>query len=255
MEIYREFASVYDLMQYDIDYPLWINQLEIIAKKHMTNPRSILELACGTGTISVGLSQKGYLCEALDISEDMLTIAQSKAYDSGAKIKFYHQDMANFSTKKKYDMVCCMCDGMNYQHDIDTLSKVMQQINLHLNEEGVVVFDLSSKYKLKEIIGNNTFAETFESEAYIWENEYDETLNLLNFSLTIFKDEGNGYERYEEFHTQRAYEIEDVLTVINPFFEVLDIVDGDSFKQKHEQSQRICFILKKKTEVQITEAK
>lgn len=246
MEIYKEFATVYDLMQYDIDYPLWIDQLDSILKKYKSNAKSILELACGTGTISIGLSKKGYLCEALDLSEDMLTIAQSKAYEQGAKIRFYNQNMASFETKKKYDMICCMCDGMNYQQDIETLSSVMKQIDKHIGNEGIIVFDLSTKFKLKEIIGNNTFAETFENEAYIWENEYDEDEDLLNFSLTLFKDNGEGYERFEEFHTQKAYEIEDVLAVIEPFFEVLEIVDGDNFLKMNDQSQRICFVLKAK---------
>ncbi|GAB6106241.1 class I SAM-dependent DNA methyltransferase [Fusibacter bizertensis] len=246
MEIYSEFASVYDLMQYDIDYPLWINQLDQILKKYKSNAKTVLELACGTGTISIGLSQKGYLCEALDLSEDMLTIAQSKAYEQGAKIKFYNQNMDSFNTKKKYDMICCMCDGMNYQKDMETLSKVMKQIAMHINKEGIIVFDLSTKYKLKEIIGNNTFAETFENEAYIWENEYDEDHNILNFSLTLFKNAGEGYERFEEYHTQKAYDLEEVLSVIEPFFDVIEIVDGDNFLPVEAHAQRICFILKSK---------
>lgn len=245
MSIYSEFASVYDIMQYDVDYKRWIEEINNIVTKYVPNARTMLELACGTGTIGIGLSKKGFQLEALDISEDMLTVAQAKAYDNGVKMKFYHQDMVHFNTKKQYDAVFCMCDGLNYVVEEDDLKCVFENIHNHLDENGVLIFDLSSYYKLKNVIGNHTFAETFDHEAYIWENEFDSDTNCLDFTLTLFKEEEDGYQRYEEFHTQRAYERDEILSITEGQFETIDIVDGDTFEAVKETSNRICFIMRK----------
>jgi len=246
MKRYGEFASVYDIMQYDVDYENWIAQIKTIVGANFTGARSMLELACGTGTIGIGLSKKGFIVDALDISEDMLTVAQAKAYDHGVKMKFFHQDMIAFDTKKKYDVVYCMCDGLNYILDENSVTRVFKNVEKHLNPGGLFICDLSSKYKLKEIIGNRTFAETFDQAAYIWENEFDTQLNQLAFTLTLFKEEDDGYQRYEEFHTQKAYESDDIIEIAKPFFTLLEILDGDTFESVVETSERICFILKKK---------
>ncbi len=246
MAIYGEFASVYDIMQYDVDYENWIDQIKIIAGKYGSDAKSMLELACGTGTIGIGLSKKGYLVEALDLSEDMLTVAQAKAYEAGVKMKFYHQDMVVFNTKKTYDVVFCMCDGLNYITDEESVKRVFINVEKHLKAGGLFICDMSSKYKLKEVIGNQTFAETFEQAAYIWENEFDVLTSKLEFSLTLFKEEDNGYQRYEEFHTQKAYDSEAILNIAKPLFTVLETLDGDTFETMQETSQRICFIMKKK---------
>lgn len=243
MSIYSEFASVYDMMQYDVDYDFWIEGIIKIAKANNSNAKTMLELACGTGTLAIGLAKKGFLTEGIDISEDMLTIAQTKAYECGAKIRFYNQDMIHFNTKKRYDVIFCMCDGMNYVIDDDEMKKVFSNISSHLNPEGVLIFDLSSKYKLSEVIGNHTFAETFEHEAYIWENEYEAEQNLLRFSLTLFKDDGGGYIRHEENHVQRAYEIDEILALASANFDTTRIMDGDTFDAPHEKSNRLCFVM------------
>lgn len=100
MEIYQTFASVYDKMQYDVNYPFWIEQLDSYIKTLNPTSKQVLELACGTGTIGIGLAKKGYICDGVDISEDMLTVAQAKAYEAGLKMKFFNQNMTEFFTKE-----------------------------------------------------------------------------------------------------------------------------------------------------------
>jgi len=175
-----------------------------------------------------------------------LTVAQSKAYEAGMKMKFYHQDMVTFNTKKTYDVIFCMCDGLNYILDEASVEKVFKNVEKHLNPGGLFICDLSSKYKLSEVIGNHTFAETFDQAAYIWENEYDELTNQLTFSLTLFKEEDESYQRFEEFHTQKAYDSDAVIAIASPLFNVMEILDGDTFDDVQETSERICFIMKKK---------
>lgn len=247
MEMYGAFAAVYDRMQYDVDYNLWIQKIHEIVKSYNPGAKRMLELACGTGTIGIGLSKIGYIVEGLDLSEDMLAVAQSKAYDAGVKMRFYHQDMSQFQTKKKYDVIYCMCDGLNYVIDDEQMTNVFESIYNHLTPEGLVIVDISSHYKLSEVIGNKTFAETFETEAYIWENEFDESQNQLSFTLTLFVEEVDVYQRYEEYHQQRAYKVEEIVSLYSQWFETIQIADGDTFESLNEKSNRVGFLLKPKS--------
>ena len=243
---YSEFANVYDIMQYDVDYDFWHEQILKRIDAFRPETKKILEMACGTGTMAISLSKSGFITEGLDLSEDMLTIASSKASMEKQKIKFYNQNMIDFETRKQYDVVLCLCDGMNYLNDEEQFQSAVNQVKKHLLPGGLFIFDLSTIYKLSQVIGNSTFAETFDHSAYIWENEYDVESNQLNFLLTLFVDDGSMYKRIEEYHQQRAYPIEEVNKIIEADFEILELIDGDSFEALEEMSQRMCFVLKLK---------
>ncbi len=243
---YSEFANVYDIMQYDVDYDFWHEQMLKRIGAYRSETKKILELACGTGTMAISLSKSGFITEGLDLSEDMLTIASSKASMEKQKIKFYNQNMIDFETRKQYDVILCLCDGMNYLSDEEQFLSAVNQVRKHLLPGGLFIFDLSTIYKLSQVIGNSTFAETFEHSAYIWENEYDEESNQLNFLLTLFVDDGSMYKRIEEYHQQRAYQIEEIKKNIEADFEILELIDGDSFEALEKTSQRMCFVLKLK---------
>lgn len=246
MSEYKEFASVYDMMQYDVDYKKWFINLDAIIRKYTINSKKILELACGTGTLSIEFSMSGYLVEGVDISAEMLAEASFKARDKGQKIRFYCQNMSMLNTSKKYDVIFSMCDGINYLTDYEELNQMFERVLEHLEEDGLFVFDFSSEYKLSEIIGNNTFAETFDDSAYIWENEYDKTEKILSFSLTLFKNVQGAYERFEEYHEQRAFSVNEMKNISERHFKVLEILDGDSFEPLSPKAERVLFVCKKK---------
>lgn len=246
MSSYTAFATVYDLMQYDVDYAFWSEKLIEKIRLFKENSRNGLELACGTGTLAIELSKMGFFMEGLDISDEMLAIAHQKANQCKQRLRFLCQDMTSFQTKKQYDFVFSLCDGINYVIENEDLNNTFLTVSNHLNEAGLFIFDISSHYKLSNVIGDQTFAETFEETAYIWENQYDPEANLLEFELTLFNKVGMGYERHEEFHIQRAYHAEEIQSLCEPYFEILEILDGDTFEARENTSQRICFICRKK---------
>lgn len=246
MSSYSAFATVYDLMQYDVNYTFWADQLIKKIMQLKVNPRTGLELACGTGTLAIEFSKRGFFMEGLDISDEMLAFAHQKANQSNQKIRFLCQDMISFQTKKQYDFVFSMCDGINYIVENEDLSETFLTVSQHLNEAGIFIFDISSHHKLSKVIGDQTFAETFDETAYIWENHYDPEACLLEFELTLFNRVGTSYERHEEFHMQRAYLTEEIQLLCEPYFEILEILDGDTFEAINNLSQRVCFICRKK---------
>ncbi|MBM7562297.1 class I SAM-dependent DNA methyltransferase [Fusibacter tunisiensis] len=246
---YDKFAFVYDIMQYDVDYTAWADRLNDKIKALKPNSRKLLELATGTGNLAIELSKRSYILEGLDLSEEMLAVASQKTSEAGLRIRFYNQDMKTFNTKKNYDVIFSVCDGMNYLVETEDFRSMLDSAASHLNPEGLLIFDLSSEYKFKQVIGNSTFAETFENAAYIWENEYDANLKQLSFLLTLFVESSAGYSRYEEYHLQRAYGIDEIKDLLYNQFELLEILDGDSFKPVHPESHRICFIAKRKEQI------
>jgi len=247
MDIYSGFAYAYDFLMKDVDYDKWVELIEEFIFEYAKGKKTVLELACGTGNLTERLFVKGYDIIGTDISEDMLMIAQEKAYNNNHMIKFLNQDMRNISFKKKVDIVISFCDGLNYIVNLDELENVFKGVHNILNDNGLFIFDISSKFKLENIISNNTFAESYENIAYIWENFYNKESNILNFDLTIFikNDEGT-FERYFENHIQRAYGVEELKKIaLKIGFDLLEVRDS-SGKELSETSDRIVFVCKKR---------
>lgn len=243
---YEGFASVYDQMQYNIDYDFWVEAFKEIIKRHMPTARQGLELGCGTGTIAIGMSKLGFVMEGLDLSSEMLMIAEHKAQAQNAKIKFYNQDIRDMALKKTYDFILAPCDAFNYLESEDLLESVFKKVSDSLAKDGLFIFDLSSEYKFQEVLGDQTIAETFEDSAFIWENQYDPELKKLSFYLTLFLNEDSSYQRVEEYHEQYAYDENTVVRLLEAYFEVLEIRDGDAFSGLKETSERHLYICKKK---------
>ncbi|MDN5352190.1 MAG: hypothetical protein PWQ12_1110 [Clostridiales bacterium] len=240
------FAMAYDHLQYDVDYALWVSQIADRLEKRFGRSASVLELACGTGTLAIGLSAKGFFLEGVDRSEDMLAEAQQKAFEAHKKIRFYQQDMRALETHRQYDAVVSVCDGLNYITEASDMAALVKSVYRHLNPGGLFIFEMSSEYKLEHIIGDSTFAEALEDTAYIWENQYDASSNLLTFDLTIFSEASDGrYVRHEESHKQRAYAPEQLLEFMRGYFDVEEILDSVTFEDFRPNSERLCMVARK----------
>jgi predicted TPR repeat methyltransferase len=249
VKAYDGFANVYDIMQYDVAYERWAEKFYTYITTYGCGARTGLELGCGTATISLLLSKMGMAMDGLDVSDEMLTRAREKASVSNVRMKFYHQDMQELQLNKRYDAVIAPCDGLNYLKDGNALKMLFKRVFDHLNSSGVFIFDLSTEYKFSEVIGDSTFAETFEDSAYIWENTYESEMKCLRFLLTLFVKDSGKYRRIEEYHEQFAYEMDTVKQWLSPYFNCLETVDGDTFEPVAQTSERVCFICKRKEEI------
>lgn len=240
---YEEFAKLYDrLMANDFDYEKWYEYLEEIFERY-EKPKRILEMACGTGSISYYLARAGYDITAFDLSEDMLSIAYNKLIDFN-NINLLHLDMRDFVINKKFDTILATCDSINYIIESRDLLETFKNVYRHLNDNGLFIFDINSYHKLKNIIGNNTFVEDQEDLFYVWQNYYDEQKSLCEFYLTFFyKEEGNKFNKFEEVHMERAYkvmEIEDLLRQAG--FKNIDYYEAFTFESIDAKTERINFI-------------
>lgn len=207
MNSYTNFAKFYDsLMKEDIDYENWADYIEEIFKRYHKNPKIVCDLACGTGNFTIPMAKRGYDMIGVDKSFDMLSVARNKACDFGLDIVFLQQSFLALDLYGGCDAFLCMIDGFNYVLSPKSLYKIAKKIkDCFLEPNGIVVFDISSRYKLKNYLGNNTFIYDKNDMFYAWENKFHEKTSVSDMYITFFAKSKNGYNRFCEHHLQKAY--------------------------------------------------
>lgn len=248
MSQYSDFAFIYDELMNDVDYDKWVLYIEEIINKKEAKVKNILELACGTGNLTIPLTIKNYDIAGIDISYDMLNVAREKAYEKGIELVLLQQDIAELDFDvENLDCVLCACDGFNYLTYDDEIENCFSKVYGLLKKDGLFIFDISSYYKLSTILGSNTFAENRENISYMWQNYFDDTENLIDMELAFFvRDENGKFDRFTETHQQRAYtELEMKKFLENAGFSDIDVFADFTFDTPKENSERIFFVCKK----------
>lgn len=211
MEAYTNFAAVYDTFMDDVPYEKWADYVRGLLKEYGIQEGLVLDLGCGTGNFTRAMSRRGYDMIGVDVSTDMLEIAEEKKIEEGMDILYLQQDMREFELYGTVRAVVSVCDSMNYILKEEELLQVFKLVNNYLDPGGVFLFDLNTIYKYRQVIGDAIIAENREDCSFIWENTYYEDESINEYELTIFQKEESGlYRKFEETHLQRAYRLDDV---------------------------------------------
>ncbi len=215
MSAYTGFAELYDLFMDNIEYDKWSEYIIQLLKEYEINDGIVLDMGCGTGNVTELLCDFGYDMIGIDNSYDMLNIAMEKRAERGREsILYLCQDMREFELYGTVRAVVSVCDSMNYILDYDDLITVIKNVNNYLDPKGIFIFDLKTEAYYKRL-GDNTIAENREEGSFIWENSYYEDEKINEYVLSIFaKREDDMYEKMEEFHQQRAYDLTEVRNAI-----------------------------------------
>ena len=240
MDSYGSFALIYDEFM-NVPYDKWANYIENIWNKNGLKPKLVLDMACGTASLTGILAKKGYDMIGIDESEDMLAIARAKCDN----VLFLQQDICDFELYGTVDSIISSCDSINYIIDEGELQNCFRLVNNYLNPGGIFIFDINSPYKYEKILADNTFAATDDKAAYIWENHYDSQTKINEYALTFFIKSGTQglYAKHEELHYQRAYEIDEIMQAIaKAGLKPLGIYGELTFGQPKKDCQRIFFV-------------
>lgn len=246
--MYQRFAQLYDRLMGDVDYDLWGNYVTGLLQEQGAMPGSrVLDCACGTGELSCALARSGYNVAASDLSEDMLGIAQQKARKQGLAIHFMQQDLRSLAFHRKLAAINISCDGINYLTAEEDVKACFSSAAALLKEGGLLLFDVSSAYKLQHILGGNIFGEDLGDICYLWRNIYDEKSRLLEMDLTFFVQQGQLYERFCEKHIQRAHFREELCRWLEQSgFEIVGVYEAFGHKPAAENSERLQFVARRK---------
>jgi len=243
MEAYSEFAGVYDMFMDNIPYREWGEYLIDLLKEYEINDGLLLDLGCGTGTMTEILSEAGYDMIGVDNADEMLNIAISKREQSGHDILYLNQDMREFELYGTVRGIVSICDSINYITEEDDLLQVFKLVNNYLDIGGLFIFDLNTEYKYRQI-GDATIAENREEGSFIWENNYYEEDMINEYDLTLFiRGEDGRYDRYMENHLQRAYPLDRVKELIEEAgLEFVTAYDAFTSEPVKAESERVYVI-------------
>ena len=245
MEAYTGFAEVYDLFMDNVPYEQWAKYITGLLREYGIEDGLVLDLGCGTGTMTELLAEAGDDMIGIDQSEEMLEEALEKKEASGHDILYLCQDMREFELYGTVRAIVCVCDSMNYileeEEILDILSAAAYN---YLDYDGLFIFDLNTEYKYRELLGEQTIAENREEGSFIWENYYDETQRINEYQLTLFvREEKDLYRKYEETHYQRAYSLDTVRNLVERSgLRLLHIYDAFTREPAREDSERIYVI-------------
>ncbi len=239
LDTYSVFASIYDIFMTP-PYDKWVNNLEVIWNE--SKPKSILELGCGTGNITTRLAARGYDMIGVDSSPEMLSVASEK--NLSGEILYLNQDMREFELYGTVDAVVSLCDCMNYILEEEELLEVFGLVHNYLNPDGWFIFDMNTSYKYENILSENTYAETTEDAAYIWQNYYDSEEEINQYEVSFFIKQDNGlYEKHEEVHFQRAYAEQKIFELLEQSkFEVKSVLDCESLEKPDQFGERVYYV-------------
>lgn len=249
MEVYSGFAQVYDIFMDGTPYGEWKDFVLSVFRSHGVKKGDIvLDLGCGTGTLTELLAGAGYDMIGIDNSEEMLNIAMGKKAVSGRDILYLRQDMRNFELFGTVKAVISICDCLNYLLEEEELLEVFRLADNYLDPGGIFLFDFNTVYKYETVIGDTTIAENRDDCSFIWENFYHGGKGINEYDLTIFAKEKAGlFRRFTETHYQRGYTLEQMQRLVGQAgLDFFGAVDADTHGGVRAESERIYVIAREK---------
>ena len=245
MSYYGDFARFYDKFTSNVDYPARARYFDTVIQKYNPGANLLLDLACGTGSLSFSLEPFGYDIVAVDNSYEMLSVAAEKRGELDSGVLFLCQEMDELDLFGTIDATVCALDSLNHITDEDRLREVFRRVSLFSNKGAVFVFDVNTVYKHREVLGNNCFVYESGDTFCAWQNSLDDDGVTVDISLDFFDkdEESDSYYRYSTDFSEKAYEIDFLKNLLSDTgFEVKAVFDEDSFLHLRKDSQRAIFV-------------
>lgn len=242
---YKAFADYYDILTQDIPYQKYGEYFNALLKQNNINNGILLDLACGTGSLSEAMAALGYDVIGVDSSTEMLSVAQNKKYNSGADILYLCQDMSSLDLYGTIDCCISALDSINHLTDKAALQMAFDGVSLFLRKDGIFIFDVNTIYKHEQILANQAFVYDYDEVYCVWQNSgcHD---GIVDFSLDIFGKEGDCYYKSSESFSERAYseaELEEMLEKAG--LEIVARYGEYNLEPPKSDEQRIVFVTKK----------
>ncbi len=246
---YSILAPVYDKLNDNVDYNLWADYIEECFNRFSPDKKikSVLELGCGTGSMTLELARRGYDMTALDISEEMLSIAENRARNDGLKnVLFIESDMCGFELYGTVDAVICCLDGINHLMTRDELLECFGLVNNYLEDGGVFVFDVNTPYKFKTDYADRDYILEDDGVMCCWRNRLNKKQDRAEFYLTVFREKDGVWQREDGIETEKAYGLKALKNVLSECgMEIVDVSAGYGFDKPQDDCKRWYIAAKK----------
>lgn len=241
---YGRFALFYDsLMQ--ADYDKISNRIDSLVMEFYNNRGILLDLACGTGTLCEKMAKMGYDVVGVDTSQEMLSVALDKKYDSGLPIQYLCQDMRKIDMFGTIDVTVCTLDSINHLACKENVFETFKKVSLFAEPEGLFIFDVNTPYKHKFVLADNTFVFENDEVYCVWQNFLNDD-NSVDISLDLFEKDGESYFRASESFSEISIPLDEIKNMLcESGFEVLGVYDGYENREVSDNSERAVFVARK----------
>ena len=245
MDAYKNLAISYDRLTNDVDYSAVVDFYHTILALEGVKPRTAADLACGTGSVSLLLAQHGYQVTGVDMSEDMLTVACSKAQQLDNPPVFACQKLQELHLPRGVDLAVCGLDSMNYIVDPTDCEMTIKRIYKALNPGGIFIFDVNTPEKLRAMDGQ-VFLDEDDDVYCVWRGEFDEETNICSYGMDLFQRSGKAWQRSFEEHQEYAYTQEQLMQYLKSAgFNNIRVYGDRHMAEPTAQDQRIYFSARK----------
>ena len=245
MSAYEALAGSYDSLTQDIPYDHMLQYMEALLQRHGVCPQTVLDLACGTGSMSVLLAKRGYNVLGADLSEDMLAMAWEKCAELENPPYFICQSMEKLRLPYTVDLAVCCLDSLNYVTDPKKCRQALQRVWDSLSDDGVFIFDINSPEKLRGLDGQ-VFLDENEDAYCVWRAEFEEKENICYYGIDLFRRDGDVWHRSFEEHKEYAYTAEELTKWLHEAgFTAVEVLGDLSFEGPRPGEQRIWFYAQK----------
>ena len=241
---YGRFALFYDsLMQ--ADYDKISNRIDSLVMEFYNKRGILLDLACGTGTLCEKMAKMGYDVVGVDTSQEMLSVALDKKYDSGLSIQYLCQDMRKIDMFGTIDVTVCTLDSINHLACKEDVFETFKKVSLFAEPDGLFIFDVNTPYKHKFVLADNTFVFENDDVYCVWQNFLNDD-NSVDISLDLFEKDGESYFRASESFSEISIPLDEIKNMLcESGFEVLGVYDGYENREVSDNSERAVFVARK----------
>ncbi len=244
---YDNFSRFYDLLTDNVEYEKRADYFCRLLSLCGIKDGILLDLACGTGSISVEMAKRGFDVIGVDSSIGMLNAARQKAFESGEQILLLNQSMDDLDLYGTVDCAVCVLDSVNHLEDAEQVKRTFRMVSLFMNPGGAFAFDVNTLYKHKHILADNAFVYDFDELYCVWQNSFNEADGSVDISLDFFEEDDGAYYRSCESFTEKAYELSEISAWLEEAgFEVIGVYDDMTTDNVHPETERAVFLAKKK---------
>ena len=239
MDAYHELAFSYDRLTGDVDYDATVDFYYEILKREGLRPRTAVDLACGTGSVALRLAQKGLQVTAVDMSWEMLMVAQQKAVEAGVYPQFACQKLQELHLPRGVDLAVCALDSMDYILDPKDCQMAIRRTYKALNPGGCFIFDVNTPEKLRAMDGQ-VFLDEDDDVYCVWRGEFDDEANICSYGMDLFQRHGAVWHRSFEEHREYAYSAQQLISYLkNAGFTSIAVYGDRTFDPPKAGEQRI----------------
>ena len=247
--MYDLIAPIYDAINSEIDYSAWADFIDALAKRESREtPSLVLDLGCGTGSMTLELAKRGYDMTGVDISPEMLDIARERADDAelSDKMLWLCQDMREFELYGTVDLTVSCLDCMNHLTKLKDLKKCLSLVHNYLIPDGIFIFDVNGRGKFERVYADNSYVMENSDSMCVWQNLYNEKTHICDFYITLFSEcEDGRYERYDEIQNERMYTITSLKKALKETgFEFVGAYSDFEFHAADDSADRIYIVAK-----------